>query len=600
MGFWNDLYDTVEKTFWNSLTKKLCSFLLILGFNLAYLAAFYYIRSEVEQTLAGSGASAAAMSAIQATLDTGQWLFLAITLIMFLLAVGQVLYLRYLIVRPIKKITAIFNEISCGEGDFSRNLPTITHDELRELAISYNRFAEKMRQIIGAVRRSSVNIASEAALVKVRVDDTSKGSYRQKEMADTLFTASEAATDAIGRVSQGAEAMSAATHRNLSSARDSLGEMESIAGKIKDISESLLRFNLTVDELFTRSESVKRVAALIRDIADQTNLLALNAAIEAARAGESGRGFAVVADEVRKLAERVNSATLEINSDIDGMISKVVNTRAENHVISQDMLATRDVVERSAAQFSGMVSEFEQTGAQLLDITSAMSQLSSSNGQVHENASVIHDLSAEVAAHMEKSELSAVVLAQATEGVQELVSRFKIGEGAFDLAVERTRAFRDQVQACLEAIQAKGVDVFDRNYQPIANTNPQKYRVTWGDAFTRDGQGLLDSCLADVKGASFAVAVTSDSYLSAHNSKFSQPMTGDYERDLIGNRTCRKFERPAELRAAKNTESLLLQTYLRDTGELLCDIAMPIVVKGRQWGNVRVGIPAKSLLVDAK
>ena len=75
-------------------------------------------------------------------------------------------------------------------------------------------------------------------------------------------------------------------------------------------------------------------------------------------------------------------------------------------------------------------------------------------------------------------------------------------------------------------------------------------------------------------------------------------MTGNYEADLVGNRTCRKFDRPPELRAARNTESMLLQTYLRDTGEVLCDIAMPIMVGGRHWGNVRVGVPAEALIAD--
>jgi methyl-accepting chemotaxis protein len=90
--------------------------------------------------------------------------------------------------------------------------------------------------------------------------------------------------------------------------------------------------------------------------------------------------------------------------------------------------------------------------------------------------------------------------------------------------------------------------------------------------------------------------VNADSYLSAHNQRYSKPLTGDEAADLVGNRTCRKFERPSELRSAKNTEALLLQTYLRDTGEILCDIAMPISIGGRIWGNVRVGVPAEALL----
>ena len=101
-----------------------------------------------------------------------------------------------------------------------------------------------------------------------------------------------------------------------------------------------------------------------------------------------------------------------------------------------------------------------------------------------------------------------------------------------------------------------------------------------------------------IPGCAFAVAVNTDSYLSAHNLRYSKPLTGKPEVDLVGNRTCRKFERPPELRAARNAEPMLLQTYLRDTGEILCDIAMPITVSGRHWGNVRVGVPAEALLAS--
>lgn len=426
MTFWLRLYETVEKTFWYTLTRKLGSFLLIIGLNLLYLAAYLYIQGEVEQLLAAGKVAPEATRSVHAALNTGLWLMIWITLGVFLAGIGQVLYLRYLIVRPVRRITEIFHDIARGEGDFSRELPLMSHDELRELAIGYNLFAEKMRQIIGAIRGSSANIAGEAAAVKQRVAETAEGALRQKEMADMLFAASATATDSIGRVAGSTEAMSAATTRNLESARVSLREMNEIAEKIKGISDNLLTFNHTVGELSSRSESVKRVAALIRDVADQTNLLALNAAIEAARAGEAGRGFAVVADEVRKLAERVNLATLEINNDIDGMIGKVQATRDENEAISNDMMATRDVVGRSAVQFDGMVREFESTGDRLLDIADAMEHLGKANAQVHGNAAKIHDLSAEVCAHMESSEHSAAVLVQATAGVQDLVSRFRI------------------------------------------------------------------------------------------------------------------------------------------------------------------------------
>jgi methyl-accepting chemotaxis protein len=596
MGSFAQLYESVEKTFWNSLTKKLCSFLLLFFIDVFYLGIYIRQKSEVKALLEAGDVSAEFAQRVIASLDAGLYAMLVLTVIALCINIAQILYIRHLIVRPVKVITAIFNEIARGEGDFSRNLPLVTHDELRDLANSYNRFADKMRQIISEVRTMSVRIAVEAVQVKTRVEDSAKDAQSQGQMTEVVFSASTESTAAIDSVSTSAQNISSSTTANLEIARQSLGEMKDIAGKINAVSDKVLQFNHTVDDLSTRSESVRQIASLIREVANQTNMLALNAAIEAARAGEAGRGFAVVADEVRKLAERVNKATEEISGNINGMIDLVSNTRAENEVINNDVLETREVVGRSAKQFAYMVGEFETTGEQLLQIAAAMEELSATNAQVHENVNVIHDLSGKVATSMRDSEQRAIGLSKATEGVQELVSRFKIGQGVFDNVVDRARVFRDGVQAEMEKMVRDGVDVFDRRYQPIPNTDPPKFKTVWGDEWGRRCQRLLEDCLASIPGCGYAVAVNTDSYVSAHNLKFSKPLTGNPAIDLVGNRTCRKFDRPPELRAAKNSEPMLLQTFLRDTGEILCDISMPIMVGGRHWGNVRVGVPADVLL----
>jgi methyl-accepting chemotaxis protein len=598
MKTFRQLYETVEKTFWNTLTKKLCSFLLLFLFNLGYLAAQAWQKAEISAALAEGSIAPEFAARITGVLDTGLWVMVFITVAGLLYIGGQILYLRHLIVRPIRGMIGIFEEIGRGEGDFSRDLPLVTHDEFRELASSYNHFASKMRHIIGEVRTTSVGIAREAVQVKLRVEAAARHAREQGEMTTAVFDASSASTAAIDHVSQSARQIAESTADNLRIARSSLSEMQDIAGKINSVSDKVLAFNHTVDDLSKRSESVKQIAVLIREIADQTNLLALNAAIEAARAGEAGRGFAVVADEVRKLAERVNAATAEIVGNINGMLELVSETRSENEAINVDVLQTREVVDRSATQFGHMVGEFEATGGQLEKIAVAMGSLSDTNASVHEKVSAINVLSHTVAEQMDESEQGTEQLTKATEGVQELVSRFKTGRGAFDQVVEQARRFRDGVQEQLEQMAANRIDIFDRRYQPVAGTNPQKFRTAWGDEFTRRCQNLLDDSLASARGAVFAVAVNADGYLSAHNAQFSRPLTGNYEEDLVGNRTCRKFERPPELRAARNTEPLLLQTYLRDTGEILCDIAMPLMAGGRHWGNIRIGVPAEGLLGD--
>jgi methyl-accepting chemotaxis protein len=99
-----------------------------------------------------------------------------------------------------------------------------------------------------------------------------------------------------------------------------------------------------------------------------------------------------------------------------------------------------------------------------------------------------------------------------------------------------------------------------------------------------------------VKGGMFAVIVDNNGYLPVHNTKFSKPLTGNKEVDFVGNRARRFFKSPPELRSARNTEPFLLQTYLRDTGELMCDLALPIFIDGRHWGAIRVGFDSATVL----
>ncbi|MDD2885377.1 MAG: methyl-accepting chemotaxis protein [Dechloromonas sp.] len=589
-------YDWVERTFWNSLTKKLMSFLLLFVVDLAYLAVYSQQKTDISKLLADAGTEQAVLHKVSESLDLGFYLMLLLTGFALAWNILQILYIRFLILRPVRMISTIFDEIGRGEGDFSRNLPTMTHDELRTLAEAYNRFADKMREIISEVRKMSVNIAREAVVVKKTVSSTALRAERQGEISNAVFGASSEALQAIQAVSSSADLISNSTDSNLSTARHSLGEMYEIVSKVQVVSDKLQQFNDTVGHLAQRSDSIRQIAGLIKDIADQTNLLALNAAIEAARAGEMGRGFAVVADEVRKLAERVNVATQEINENIGGMIDLVRETQKENEVINGDIQQTRTVVERSSDEFQRMVGDFERTGLQLNQIAGAMEQLSATNGKVHQSVVQVHALSTEVAGSMQDSERSTQMLSQATESVQELVSRFKIGRGAFDFNVGKARDFRDAVQLMLGELASRGVDIWDQNYRPLPNTRPQKYEVSYCRTFEQQMQSVLETALASLKGGVYALIIDTKGYGAIHNQKFSQPLTGHYEADLVGNRTRRIWDDVTGQRGAKNTQALLVQTYARDTGEILSEINMPIQVDGRHWGAVRVGCDSSVLL----
>ncbi|MCY1186283.1 hypothetical protein D9M73_271420 [compost metagenome] len=54
-------------------------------------------------------------------------------------------------------------------------------------------------------------------------------------------------------------------------------------------------------------------------------------------------------------------------------------------------------------------------------------------------------------------------------------------------------------------------------------------------------------------------------------------------------RSKRLFNDRTGIRCGSHQQALLLQTYCRDTGELMHDLSVPIYVAGQQWGGLRLG-----------
>ncbi len=87
----------------------------------------------------------------------------------------------------------------------------------------------------------------------------------------------------------------------------------------------------------------------------------------------------------------------------------------------------------------------------------------------------------------------------------------------------------------------------------------------------------------------YVIAVDYNGYVPTHNKKYSIDKTGLDSHDVAVNRTKRIFNDRTGLSTARNTKSYLLQSYNRDTGEIIYDYSVPIYVKGTHWGALRVG-----------
>ena len=590
------LYDSIEMHFFDTLTKKLSSlFLLVVVSGLLCWVAIS-LRADILEQLHAAQIDAALLGQIEAKLDTLGTALLLSALFTLTMVSFMVWYFRHLIVRPVDNMTRALEEIANGEGDLSRDLPLLTHDEIRTLASTCNRFLAKQREIISNVQALTVQIAVESARSLKNISDSSESATHQARFANEVMSESNSAVGRIEEVSQQTQAISGTTAQNLSMARDSYAELLEVTGNIGAISNSLNEFSTLVSALNERSSNIKSIVGLIQQISSQTNLLALNAAIEAARAGESGRGFAVVADEVRTLAQNVSRATGDISQNIDAMLKEVGSTHEQTALISNSARETQVVVERATGHFETMIVDFESTNGKLAEIAEHIQQVADANTGINERVTQIHADSQAIDQRMQRSATATRDLSGVAERVQTLLGRFVLGQGELDAAITRASQCRDALQVRLAALQREGVNLFDQNYRLIPNTDPKQYMTGYTDRFAQICQEEIDRLTKGTPGGIVTFIVDTKGYCPVNNSWVSKAPTGNRATDLPVCRNKRMFSDPVGLRAATNTQRFLLQTYLRDTGEIMTEIDVPFIFDGRHWGNMRMGFDASKLL----
>jgi methyl-accepting chemotaxis protein len=376
---------------------------------------------------------------------------------------------------------------------------------------------------------------------------------------------------------------------NLESARMTRVELLEADAGMATTNQRLVDFQQLVAHLSERSERISDVVQLIEGVSSQTQLLALNASIEAAHAGAAGKGFAVVADEVRKLSESVGQAADDISQNLGGMLQDVQQTSQGIQDLTVDFRGTSAILGRASEHFAKLVLEFEENTSQLSGATAAVEGISGTSVEIHHQAKAIQNLSLEAQQRLQDSTHLSGDMNRATEKLLELVSRFRTGTGELEAVIQRATHWRDAMQDRMRHLSGRGIDVFDRAYKPVPHTDPQKYLTCYSDLFTRELQAMVDEARKDLA-SNYAVPVDVNGYLPVHHSEVSMAMTGDPKVDLLKSRHQRIFFHvETEKRRVKNTEPFLLQTYMRDTGEILNDLSMPIHIGGRHWGAIVTG-----------
>jgi methyl-accepting chemotaxis protein len=524
------------------------------------------------------------------------WFIAAGVLIAALVGISLLIERRF--VARIDRLRTVIRKMFL-DGDLTQRAAVDGQDEIAQTAAEFNRLIESFQTIIGKVFFNSIQIAQVSQLLIDEANRVTTGSIRQRDAATATAGEMEQLTASMNLVSQNAAETAGLSETSSQLATEGVHIARSASTEMERISKSVGQSANVIGSLGERSEAIIGIVRTIREIADQTNLLALNAAIEAARAGEQGRGFAVVADEVRKLAERTSRATIEISQMIDQIRNETQSAVVSIEAGTEQAKNGADLTHQAASSLEQINSGARLTMEKIDAIAAAVEQQSHSSQTITEHVTNIREMAEGNSSAAEKTLSEASQLDYLAANLKEIGNVFKLGP-ACDRAVEThgqmpaivagaARSIAQILDRAVDAGQIRLDDLFDDKYQPIPNTKPPKFRTRFDEFTDKALTSAQEQLLQQYGWIVYGITCDRKGYVPTHNRKFSQALTGDEKVDFVNNRTKRIFDDPVGRRCGAHEQPFLLQTYRRDTGEIMHDISAPIYVKGRHWGGFRIG-----------
>ena len=469
---------------------------------------------------------------------------------------------------------------------------------LDEAIEGFNHERAALCRVLGGVRQHNIALSIQAAHIGKVIQDARDKALEQERLAEEIFALTQRSQQEAGAMQASVGVITGFTGALAERAADTCGAVRDADLRAREAVTVMDDFAHTLGQLQEDTRAIIDSVAEIRGISDQTNLLALNAAIEAARAGESGRGFAVVADEVRKLAERTHALAVTVSGKVEAMHTLSGQTASHTQTVVDSMGEASSLLERANQALDGFAQGSRQVNQEIGVVREAIDVLAGNNDDIHHHVGRMNQLADDMAGVMQTSATASGELIAAAEQVMRELGRFQLADGPFDQVVRQLYACRDECERKLEALAAAGHNLFDRQYTPIAGTNPQQYHTSYDRAFEQVFRPYFDQTTASIPGCDLVVLLTGDeTYPPTHISKYSQPATDDPAHNLAFARD-KRFHRANRMlhRTCTDSGEFLFQAYVRDIGDIYALVSVPVHHRGRHWGGLIFSLRHEALL----
>ena len=364
----------------------------------------------------------------QATLASARTNALIIGLLSILFGLVLATLLARHLGRRIDIVVAGLNRVA--QGDLSVEIPLEGRDEIAELARAAGEMQRKLQALAAEVGANAAKVLAAAKEISAAVEGQAATSTEMSSSVAEITSTMEELSASSTLIAENSKSVVEIADQSLESSRKGSEAMQTVLGRMDDISTDNQHSLQEIVDLGTKSKQISKVMVIINNVADQTKLIAFNAALEASSAGEAGKRFSVVAGEIRRLADSVTDSTSEIEtkiSEIQDSISRLVLTSEKG---ASGIAAGSVASALTAERLNEIVSAASLTSSAAQQISLSTQQQKTASSQVVVGLREIVNASSLTAQSINRISIISKEMAGLSTRLDELARQFKLGDAA--------------------------------------------------------------------------------------------------------------------------------------------------------------------------
>ncbi len=373
-------------------------------------------------------------NALEAQQSLRNLMVFLIAVVIAIVSIAALLFSRAL-TQPLLVVVNNLGEISQGEADLTRTLKVSSNDEVGELAGNFNRFVDRLREMVLRIRSASGGIVTATEKIRYTSREVSSGTANQTKALEDSFQSIQGIDESTIEVGNSISALLEAVELSSSATLELGATIEEIVSQ--------------VDRLFTTIESVSssitEMSASSQEVTDNLDNLSASTEVTASSITEMDASI----KEVEETAQLTNELSEQASRDAETGQTTVAGTIAGIQAIRTNVEEASRAIEelgKQSGEIGTILTVIDEVADQTRLLSLNASIIAAQAGEHGKGFAVVADEIRELSERtaLSTQEISAIIRRLQT-GTVEAVKAMQVGS-------ERVREEAERSQVAEEAL----------------------------------------------------------------------------------------------------------------------------------------------------